>query len=78
MYMDNIKLFVKNEKRIGKPNTGSENMQSGYKDGNWHRKMYYANNEKRKMAYDGRNRITKSRKSQIVWTKGNFTSTQEY
>ena len=36
MYMDNIKLFAKNEK-------GSENIQSGHWDGIWHRNMPHAN-----------------------------------
>ena len=43
--------------------------QLGYKDGNWHRKMWHANNEKRKMTNDGRNRTTKSRKNQNAWRK---------
>ena len=44
MYRDDVKLFAKNEKRIGNPNPGSENIQSGHKDGIWHRKMCYAKN----------------------------------
>ena len=28
MYIDNIKLFAKNKKRIGNPTTGSRNIQS--------------------------------------------------
>ena len=28
MYMDDIKLFAKNEKRIGNPKTNGENIQS--------------------------------------------------
>ena len=31
--MDDIKLFAENEKRIGNPNTVSENIESGYWDG---------------------------------------------
>ena len=33
--------------RIGNPNTGSVDIQLRYRDGICHRKMYYANNEKR-------------------------------
>ena len=33
IYMDDIKLFAKNEKKIENPNTHSENIQSGYTDG---------------------------------------------
>ena len=32
MYMDDIKLFAKNEKRIGNRNTGDENIRSGHRD----------------------------------------------
>ena len=34
MYMDDIKLFAKNEKKIGDPNTNYRNIQSGYKGWN--------------------------------------------
>ena len=40
--MDDIKLFAKKKekrKRTGNSNTSSENMQSGYRNGIWHRKM---------------------------------------
>ena len=43
MYMDYIKLLAKKEKEFGDPNTGSENIQSGYRYGIWHRKMCHAN-----------------------------------
>ena len=33
MYIDDIKLFAKNEKELGNPNTRCENIQSGNKDG---------------------------------------------
>ena len=46
-------------KRIGNPNTGSENRQLGHRDGITHRKMHYGNNEKRETTHDGRNRTTK-------------------
>ena len=37
MYMDDIKLFAKKRKQIENSNTGCENIQSGHKDGIWHR-----------------------------------------
>ena len=49
-------------KRIGNPNTSSENIQSGYRDGIWHRKICHANNEKRKTTNDRRNRSIKREK----------------
>ena len=33
MYMDDIKLFAKNEKRSGNSNTHSKNIQSGHRNG---------------------------------------------
>ena len=42
MYIDDIKLFAKNEKRIGNPNTKRENTKSKYRNGIWHRKMHHA------------------------------------
>ena len=38
IYMDDIKLFAKNEKELETPNTGSEDIQWRYRDGIWHRK----------------------------------------
>ena len=46
MYIDDIKLFDKNEKRIGNPNTGWEDIESEFKNGDRHRKMYHVNKEK--------------------------------
>ena len=71
IHMKDIKLFAKKE-GTGNPNTGSDNKQSGYRDGIWHRKMHHANNEKRKTTHDGRNRTTKSRKNQNARRKGNL------
>ena len=62
MYMNNIKLFAKNAKRIGNPNTGNEDKQTGYRDRIQHSKMYHANNENRKKIIDGKNTTTKSTK----------------
>ena len=39
MYMDDIKLFAKNEKELETLNTHMENIQSGHRDGIWHRIM---------------------------------------
>ena len=44
-YMDDMELFSKNEKEL-ETNKCSENIQSGYRDGIWHRKMCHASNEK--------------------------------
>ena len=41
-------------------------MQSGHRDGIWHRKIRHASNEKWKMTYDGRNGTTKSRKIRML------------
>ncbi len=52
--------------------TCSQNIQSGHRDGIWHRKMFHANNEKQKMTNDGRNKNSKLRKNQTFWRKGNL------
>ena len=36
MYMEDIKLFTKNEKRTGNTGTDSEDIQSEYRDRIWH------------------------------------------
>ena len=54
MYMDNIKLFAKNQKDL-EFNTNNKNIQSGYRNGIWHRKVSHVNNEKRKKTNNGRN-----------------------
>ena len=46
MYMYDIKLFAKNEKRTGNFNTGSKNVQPGHTNGIYQRKMGNACNEK--------------------------------
>ena len=61
--MDDIKLFAKYEKRIGNSYTHSENIQSGYRDGIWHRKMRHANNEKQKTTHDRKKGTAKPRKN---------------
>ena len=49
MCMDDSKESAGNEKkRIENLNTGSEDLQSGYRDGIWHEKVCHATNEKRK------------------------------
>ena len=72
MYMDCIKQFTKKWKRIGNPNTDSENIQSGCRDGIRHRIMYHAYNEKRKTTNDGGKRTTKSSKNKNAHGKRNL------
>ena len=63
MYMDEIKLFAKNEKRTGNSHTRSLNIQSGHRNGIWHRKMCHARHEKWQKTYELRNGTTKSRQN---------------
>ena len=51
MYMDDIKLFAKKRKRIGSPYVDSENIQSRFRKGIWHRKciMLLMKSDKRHM-----------------------------
>ena len=62
-------------KRIRNPITDSENIQSGYRDGIWQRKICATNN-KWKTTNDRRNGTTNSRKKN--WTLGEKESTWEY
>ena len=62
MYTDDIKLFAKTKNKNGNSYIRSQNIQSRYKDGIWHRKMYHANNDKQEKTHDGRNGTTKSKK----------------
>ena len=48
MYMHDIKLFAKKWKRIRDSNTNNKNIQPGYRNGIWRRKMRQANYEKQK------------------------------
>ena len=66
--MDDICL-PKMKKKLETLNTGSEDIQAGYRDGIWHRKMCHANNKKRETKYDRRNSTTKSRINQNVRRK---------
>ena len=61
MYVDDIKLFSKNEKEMENSHTHSWNIQSGHRDGIWHRKMGHAHHGKWQTTYDWRNGTTKSR-----------------
>ena len=45
MYMDEIKLFVQNERKL-ETLIQTENIQSRYRNGICHRKMRHASNEK--------------------------------
>ena len=61
--MDDIKLLAKNVKEFGNSIKRSRNIQLGHWDGIWHRKMHYANDEKRETTPDRWNGTTKSRKN---------------
>ena len=52
MYMDDIKLFAKNEKELV-TNTRNYNIQPWYRNGIWHRKMCHACNENGKTTSEG-------------------------
>ena len=61
MYMDDIKLFAKNEKEL-------ETLIHAVRiysrsNGIWHRKIYHTHHEKWQMTYDWRNGTTKSRQN---------------
>ena len=70
--MGDIKLFPKNEKNIGHPNTGNENKQSVYKDGIWYINTSLAYCEKRKATNGRRKGNTNSGKNQNARRKGNI------
>ena len=59
-------------KRTGNPNTDSKNIQWRYRDLIWQRKMYHANNKKRKTTNDGWNWTTTSRRNQRAQRKRNL------
>ena len=59
MYMDDIKLFAKNKKEL---KTQIQAVRIYSDDGIWHRKMWRANNEKRKTTNEWRNRSTEWKK----------------
>ena len=62
----------KTKKRCVKPNTNNTDIKSGHRDGIWHIKICPANNQKRKKANNGSNRIAKSKKNQKIQRKGNL------
>ena len=65
MYMDELKLYAKNEKEL---ETLIQTVRIYSDDGIWHRKMSHAHDEKRKTV----NRTTKLEKGnvQILWNTG--------
>ena len=69
--MDDIKLLAKNEKEL-ETNTRSENLQSGHRNGIWHRKMYHAGNEKQQTTPDGRNGIPNEDKIRTLGEKETY------
>ena len=58
MYMDDIKLFAKYEKEL-ETDINNTNMQPGYRNGIWYRKMCHTYHEKWGKRNTGRNRTTK-------------------
>ena len=72
MYMDDIKLFAKSEKRIENPYKNCENIQSWYKNGIWHRKMRHATIETWQTVQDGKGRTIKSISDQNARRKENL------
>ena len=57
-------------KRNRKPYTNRKNIQPGYRDGIWHRKMRHVHNEKLEKRNNRRNRTTKSGKNLNAGRKG--------
>ena len=68
MYIDDIKLFVKNEIRMGNPNTDCKNIYSRYRN----RKMRHASSEKWQTTRAGKSRTNKSNSNQNARRKGNL------
>ena len=71
MYIDDIKLLTRNKKELDS-DTSHKNIQQGYTNRIWLRKMCLSHNEKGEKTNNGRNRTTKSRKSQNARRKGNL------
>ena len=71
MYIDDIKLFAKTEKKkkIGNTHANRENIQSRYRNAIWHKKC--ASNEKWQTTHNGRTGTTKS-SNQNAWRKENL------
>ena len=65
MYMDDIKLFAKNEKELETPTMAMRIYSKNIG-------ICHTNNEKRKTTHNGRIRSTKSRKTQKAQRKGNL------
>ena len=55
MYMDDNKLFAKNERELETLIQSRENIQSRFKNGIWHRKKRHASRKKRETTRDRRN-----------------------
>ena len=72
MYMDDIKLFAKNEKDLETLIQNYENIQSRYRKGIWHRKLRHACNKKWQTIHYRRGRTTKSSSHQNTRRKGNL------
>ena len=63
MHIDDLNWKIEN------PNTSSENIESGLRDGFCYRKMRHASNDKRETIHDGRNRTIESRKIRTLGIK---------
>ena len=71
--MDDIKQVAQVAKKIiGDSDTTIKKIQSGYRNGIWHRKMCHDQNEKREKTINRWDRTAKSRKNQNDWGKGSF------
>ena len=66
----NLLMLAKNKKRFEDSDANNKNIQPGYRDGIWHRKMCQALYVKRKKINNRRKRTAKSRKYHIVWREG--------
>ena len=60
------------QKRNGKPHADSENIQSRYRKGIWHRKMSNTNNERLQMTPKRRSKTTNSSNNNNARRKGNL------
>ena len=69
MYIDNIKVFAKNEIEFESLIQIMKILQPGYKNGIWHRKMHRTHKEKREKINNRRNKTTKSGKNKNSWRK---------
>ena len=74
MYMNDIKLFTKNEKELENLIHTVRIYRSGHGNGIWHRKMYHTRHEKWQATYDWRNgtKLERSKKMKPTNTWGSW------